>query len=319
MVEITFTNPIYLWILLLIPFIIATHLFTLKHIRTVALKFSNFEAIQRVSKGAFLGKPYRGFFRNKNLFLLFLRLIVYTLLIFSVAGTTIRYTGKASDFDFVLAIDASSSMLADDFSPNRLEAAKEAANIFVDSVPPRSNIGFVSFASSPFIDKEPTADYNEVKKVINSIGVKESGGTNIGDTIITSTNLFEKNRSKILVLLTDGQSNTGTPIDVAIDYAKSKQVIINTIGIGTEQGGKFLGIDIVSKLDEESLIKIAEQTNGKYFRADNKEFLKKAFKDIASFSEKIVSLDISWILLIIALVLLGLEWVLLYTIYKTIP
>lgn len=60
MVEVTFTNPVYLWTLLLVPFIILTHIFTLRRIRTAALKFSNFEAIERVSKGEFLGKPYKG-------------------------------------------------------------------------------------------------------------------------------------------------------------------------------------------------------------------------------------------------------------------
>jgi Ca-activated chloride channel family protein len=320
MVEITFTNPIYLWTLLLIPFIILTHFFTLTRVRAAALKFSNFEAIERVSRGEFLGKPYRGFFKNKNLFLLFLRLIVYTLLILSVTGTTVWYTGKGSDFDFVLAIDASTSMLTDDFNVSRLDAAKEAANIFVDTVIRGSNIGIVSFATAAFVDQKPISDKKEVKKIINGINVKESGGTNIGDTIITSANLLDNNeRSKVIILLTDGQSNIGTPIDVAINYAKSKQVMIHTIGVGTEEGGKLFGTDIVSKLDEESLKKIAAQTSGKYFRAGNKEFLMQAFKDIASFSEKIVSLDISWILLIIALSLLALEWLLLYTIYKTIP
>src|SRR3989338_4232514 len=109
------------------PFFILTHIFTLKRIKAKALKFSNFEAIERVSRGEFLGKPYKGLFTNKNLFLLFLRLIVYTLLVLSVTGTTLWYTGKASDFDFMLAIDASTSMLANDFNTSRLEAAKNAA------------------------------------------------------------------------------------------------------------------------------------------------------------------------------------------------
>jgi Ca-activated chloride channel family protein len=325
MVEITFTNPLYLWTLLLIPFIIATHLFTLKHIRAAALKFSNFEAIERVSRGEFLGKPYRGFFKNKNFFLLFLRLIVYTLIIFSVTGTTIWYTGRASDFDFVLAIDTSSSMLADDFEPNRLEAAKQAATIFIDSAPPKSNIGIVSFSSTIFVEKEPTTNYDELKEAIDSILFKEAGGTNIGDTIITSANLLVKQelsqdkRSKAIILLTDGQSNIGTPVDVAVEYANSKEITIYTIGMGTEEGGKFFGTDVISKLDEDSLIKIAEQTNGRYFKADNQEVLTNAFKEIASFSERVLSVDISWILLVIALTLLAIEWLLLYTIYKTIP
>jgi len=322
MVEVTFVNPVYLWTLLLMPFIIATHLFTLNHVRAAALKFSNFEAIERVSKGEFLSKPYRGSFRNKNILLLLLRVMVYTLLILSVTGTIIEYTGQASDFDFILAIDTSTSMLADDFNLTRLEAAKDAARIFVDSVIGGSNIGVVSFASTVFVDKEPISDKSEIKIIIDEIDIKESGGTNIGDAIITSANLFgskQPERSKIIILITDGQSNFGTPIDVAIDYAKTRGIIIHTIGIGTEEGGKFLGLDIISKLDEDSLRKIADTTNGNYFRAESIDVLKNAFNKIASFTEKRISLNISWILLIIALSLLALEWILMYTVYKTIP
>ncbi len=325
MVEVTFTNPIYLWTLLIIPFIILTHIFTLKHIKTTALKFSNFEALERVSKGEFLGKQYKGLFQNKNIFLLLLRLIVYTLLILSVTGTTLWYTGKASDFDFVLAIDTSTSMLADDFNASRLEAAKEAANVFVDSVKGKSNIGLVSFASTVFVDQEPISDKGKLKTIINALNIKESGGTNIGDTLVTSANLLtieelkKDKKSKIIVLLTDGQSNTGTPVDIAIDYVNAREIIVHTIGIGTEEGGKLFGLDILLKLDEETLKNIAEQTKGKYFKAESKDALENIFKEIASFTEKRISLDISWILLIIALSLLALEWVLVHTIYKTIP
>jgi|TARA_B100002003_G_scaffold150436_1_gene139470 Ca-activated chloride channel family protein len=323
MVEVTFTNPVYLWTLLLIPFIILTHILTLKYIKTAALKFSNFEAIERVSKGKFLGKSYKRLFRNKNIFLLFLRLMVYILLILSVTGTTLWYTGKASDFDFILAIDTSTSMLADDFDVTRLEAAKESAIVFVDSVVGQSDIGVVSFASTVFIDKEPTADKREVKEIINQLNIKESGGTNVGDALIISSNLLagdeSSQKSKVIVLLTDGQSNIGTPIDIAVDYAKTREIIVHTIGIGTEEGGKLFGLDILSKLDEESLKEIASQTNGRYFRAESKDTLENTFKEIASFTERSISLNITWILLITALILLALEWVLIHTIYRIVP
>lgn len=322
MVEITFTNPVYLWILLLIPFIILTHIFTLRHIRTDALKFSNFEAIERVSKGAFLGKPYKGLFINKNIFLLSLRLVVYTLLILSVTGTTAGYIGKSSNFDFIIAIDSSTSMLASDYNITRLEAAKEAAEIFVDSITGRSTIGIISFASTVFVEQEPVSDIRATKQIIRGMGIKEGGGSNIGDAIITSTNLLmneDKEKSKVIILLTDGQSNIGTPVDIATEYAKNRAVIIHAIGMGTEEGASFLGLDIISKLDEESLKGIASKTSGKYFRAENMKALKGAFGEIASFTEKKLSLDISWILLIIALVILALEWILIHTVYKTIP
>ena len=257
---------------------------------------------------------------NKNIFLLFLRLAIYTLLVLSVTGTTLWYTGKASNFDFILAIDSSSSMLADDFNNSRLDAAKDAALTFVSSVVGKSSIGVVSFASAVFVDKEPISDKGEITDTIENLDFKESGGTNIGDTLITAANLLAgSENSKVIVLLTDGQSNTGTPVDAAVNYVKAKEIIVHTIGIGTEEGGKLYGLDIVSKLDEESLRKIASETSGKYFRAESKETLENVYKEIASFTEKRISLDISWILLITALSLLALEWILMHTIYKTIP
>ncbi|MBI2651498.1 VWA domain-containing protein [Candidatus Woesearchaeota archaeon] len=326
--EVTFTNPVYLWTLLLIPFMILTHIFTLKQVRAAALKFSNFEAIERVSKGNFLGDTYHGFFTNKNLFLLFLRLTVYILLIFSVTGTTIWYIGKASDFDFVIAIDTSTSMLASDFNSTRLEAAKEAASTFVDSVVGQFDIGIVSFASAVFVDREISSNKEELKKTIELMDIKEGGGTNIGDTLITAANLLvtkvpttkaSDKKLEVIILLTDGQSNVGTPVDIATDYVKARDITVHSIGIGTEAGGKFLGLDIITKLDEDGLKKIASAANGKYFRATDKDSLKKVFKEIASYTEKKLALDISWILLIIGLSLLGLEWVLIHTIYRTIP
>jgi Ca-activated chloride channel family protein len=319
MVEVTFANPVYLWTLLLLPFMIVIHILILKKIKTAALKFSNFEAIERVSKGDFLGKRYNGLFTNKNVFLLLLRLLVYSMLIFSVTGTILWYVGESSDFDYVLAIDTSTSMLADDFKISRLEAAKDAANLFVDSSIGKSNIGVVSFASTIFVDKELTSDKNDVREIIEKLDVKESGGTNIGDAIITSVNLLDGGKAKIIILLTDGQSNIGTSPDVAVDYANSKAVIIHTIGMGTEAGGKIFGLNITSKLDEQSLKRISLDTNGKYFKAESEDVLKDAFKEIATFKEKKVSLNISWILLIIGFSLLAVEWILVHSIYRTIP
>ena len=319
MVEITFSNPSYLWTWLLLPFILIAHFYTLKKVKTAALKFSNFEAIERVSKKGFLSKHYKGMFSNKNIFMILLRLIIYTLLIFSVTGTTLWYTGKASDFNYVLALDTSTSMLADDFTGTRLGAAREAALVFVDSVQGQSDIGMVSFASSAFVDIEPSPDKNNIKEAIELLDIKESGGTNIGDAIITSVNLLNDEKAKVIVLLTDGQSNVGTPIDTAIDYAREKGSIVHTIGIGTEAGGKIFGLDITSKLDEESLIRISEATEGTYFRAESEESLQDSFREIASFTEERISLDISLILLITGLILLAIEWILMHSFFRKVP
>ncbi len=317
--EIAFNEPKLLWLFLVVPFLITLHLITLKRKRNLALRFSNFEAIERVSKGLLLTKPYRGLLLNKNIFLLALRTTAYSLLILSMSNPVIWYHGKAPNYDYVIAIDSSSSMLADDFKPNRLESAKESAISFVDSVSEKSKIGIISFAGDIFIDINPTTKKEDIKNAIKSIKVKKIGGTNIGDALITAVNIFDEENKKIIILLTDGQSNIGTPVEDALDYVKSKESIVYTIGVGTREGGGTNTIGFSSQLDEESLKMIANQTGGKYFNADNKEMLKKTFKEIAMMKEKKLSKDLSWIMFILALLILSIEWFLVSVKYKTIP
>src|SRR3989344_706732 len=155
MANITFANQDYLWLLALVPFLVIIHFFTLKKSRADAIRFSNFEAIKRVSKGDFLGTGKK-FMLSKNFGLLALRTVVYLLLILSVAGTFVSYRGKAAISDYILAIDTSSSMLADDFIPNRLESAKDSASKFVTYVPEDSKVGIVTFAGTSIINLRPS-------------------------------------------------------------------------------------------------------------------------------------------------------------------
>tara|TARA_Y100000310_G_scaffold219247_1_gene220646 strand:+ start:13107 stop:14075 length:969 start_codon:yes stop_codon:yes gene_type:complete len=322
MVELSFINQSYLWLLTLIPFIIAIHFFTLKYARTAIIKFSNFEAIQRVASGDVLGKPYHGILRNKNMGLLLLRAIVYILLILSVAGTTLHYEGKASKFDFVLAMDTSSSMLADDFQPSRLEAAKEAAIKFVDIVPTSTELGIVTFASTSLSNLRLTSDKAVMEDTISKIELIKSGGTAIGDALISATNLFNSKpskKAKAIILLTDGQSNVGMDPLSATAYAKDNTVTIHAIGVATHEGGTVSNIELFSRLDEDLLSQIADSTNGKFFVVESIEKLESAFKEIAASEDSIVSNNISWILLLAAIAILGLEWIFINTIYKTIP
>ncbi len=319
MVEASFTNPDYLWVLLLIPFVIIIHFLTLKQSKSNILKFSNFEAIERVTGGSVLGTPYRGMLKNKNIGILILRALTYSLLVLSVAGTNIFYKGEVSVFDYVLAIDASSSMLAEDFFPNRFEAAKINIGKFVDILHPKTKISIVTFSTSSIVDLKNSQDIQETKDLISSLDLHQSGGTAIGDAIVTSVNLFESNKSKAIVLITDGQNNVGIDTETAIEYANKNGVVIHTIGMATKEGGKLPGLEVVSRIDQELLKRISEKTEGRFFVVENTESLLDAFNKIASRTEKVVSKDISWILLIGAITLLGLEWTLINTIYKTIP
>lgn len=309
--EITFTHPIYLWAFISVPIVIIVHLITLKYIKGKALEFANFPALTRVAKKTKI---------SRNIGLLIIRIFTLSSIILAVSGTVVHYFGQGSEFDFILAIDASSSMSTDDIEPNRLEAAKESAMLFVDSVPFDTKIGVISFSGTSYVEEAPTKDSSKVKKAINDIKSKRVGGTDLGEAIITASNLLlMEKKAKGVILLTDGRSNVGVSTSEGIDYANDNDVIVNTIGLGTKEGGVIPYTNVTLTIDEEELKKIASETNGKYYKAVDKESLSDAYKEIALSDKKKLSIDTTMGLMLITLILLIIDLVLMNTRYRIIP
>lgn len=293
------------------PAILLVHFVSLRKIKRKAMLFANYQAMEKIFGKKILSKNYP---------LLFIRVLILLFLIFSVAGMTIVYEGYVTNIDFVLAIDASASMLAQDYTPDRLAAAKDAALLFVDSVPGETKTGVLSFAGAGFVKQELTSDKEKIKSAIKSVDVELAGGTAIGDAAISSVNLLlGGQRNRVIILLTDGQNNIGPSIDEALAYAKRHNVKIDTIGIGTEEGGIVANTSIVTGLDAKTLEMIASQTGGKYYRAGNKSELESAYKEIASSTMQEISLDISSYLMLVALAMFLVELVMVNTKYRTIP
>jgi len=307
--EIEFVKPEYLLFLIAIPLLIFVHFYSLKYGRKQALKFANFEAIRRVTGEHIV---------SKNVLLLLMRIATVVFLVLAVTGTKIWYTGSTAEYDMVLAIDASSSMLAEDYKPNRLEATKAALLMFLDNLPGKIKVGLVSFSGASFIHTMPTTDIEKVKEEIAKLEIQKLGGTDLGTAIITSANILPKEGPKVIVLLTDGQSNIGISPEDALDYIKDYKVIIHTIGIGTHEGGVISDIGAAFRLDEETLKEIAARTGGQYFRPIDEQSLRDTFMQISQFKEKPLSIDISLYLLFAALVFLMIEWGLISTKYKII-
>jgi Ca-activated chloride channel family protein len=317
--RLTFTDPVYLWFLLSIPFLIITHMLTLKYNRNLTLKFSNFEALARISREYRLAKPYLGLIMNTNLIILLVRVSVLLLVILSLSGTVLWYTGRTSEYDFVLTIDVSSSMSADDFSPSRIEAAKNSAMFFVNNISNDVGVGVVSFAGTTFVDRKITEKDDELRQTIENLDIKEVGGTNLGGALVSATNLLlSSHKYRVIILLTDGRGNVGVTIDEAIDYAKKNDIIVYTIGIGTGEGGNFTEGGLTSTLDEVTLKRIADELRGKYYRAENEEELNNAYSEIANIRDLELSVELSFIFVVIAFLLLFGEWVLLNTKYRII-
>jgi Ca-activated chloride channel family protein len=212
----------------------------------------------------------------------------------------------------ILAIDVSGSMWADDVSPNRMEATKKAAKQFVDKQPHGVEIGIVSFSDFGILSQSPTKDKNAVNKAIDRL--QPQRGTNIGGglqaaldaiyegsdsprpgasnqpplapsqpTPTPSTSPAEPNPAAIIVLLSDGQSNTGPPPLQVADEAVAAGIKVNTIGIGTPEGAvvRIQGRGQFTRLDEQTLQGIADATGGQYLNAQSEKDLSRIYADLA--------------------------------------
>lgn len=248
-------------------------------------------------------------------------------------------TSDVEGTDIVVAMDVSTSMLAKDFSPNRMEAAKKVATKFVAGRE-HDNIGLVLFAGESFTQVPMTMDN---ATLVNAIGQIKMGlledGTAIGDGIATSINRIKdgKAKSKSIILLTDGSNNTGVVAPLtAAQIARQYGIKIYTIGVGSNGNAPYpVAIDFAGNIqyqtmpvviDEATLKKIAATTGGKYFRATGNSVLSQIFKEIDALEK--THLDVQrfthtedcympWAIAMIILLLLatGLD----YTLLRHIP
>jgi len=313
-VEVTFLNPEYLVLLLSIPMLIISHFLSLKYMKGKAIKIANYPAIERIT-----GKKIR----SKNITILLLRCITIFFLIFSVAGTTLWYNAKASDSDYVLAIDSSGSMLAEDFFPDRISAAKKAAIDFIENINEegkKSRIGVVSFAGTSVIMSELNSNMDDVKKSIEKIDILPTQGTDIANAIITSTNILKQSsKSRKIILISDGQSTAGSSYRDGINYATKNMVSIYIIGIGTEDGGKIEGLTTLTKINEEELREIAEKTGGEYSYVSNETGLKEIYSKIANIKMENKPIKLQLPLLLLAIIFIFVEWGLISSRFRILP
>ncbi len=307
MVSISFVQPLYLFFLFLIPIVIFLHVVTLKLAKSRALRFANFEAIGRI-KGI-------DFF-SRNLVILILNVLIIFMVAMGLSGLKVHTEIDASLHSFVVAIDNSRSMEANDLEPNRLEAAKSAALGFVDAAPIATKFGVISFSGNAFIEHDLTDKKILARNAIQEIILSDIGGTDLAEAMITSANLLNSEDSKAVILVSDGQINVGE-VDLIIEYANENDVLIHSIAIGTEEGGQTsYGL---SKLDEDFLKALAHNTGGSYFRASNVAELDQSFTDAIALTNKRVGIEVGDYLLMGALVLFVLSYFLMNTRFRRIP
>jgi len=279
------TNPEYLWLLVLIP-IIAIWYFLNRNKDSARLKMASTKGFVEQSMLAKL-KPT----------LYILRLLALTILIVAMARPrnveVSKKTKTTRGIDIVMAIDVSASMLAKDLRPNRLEALKVVATNFVNKRP-NDRIGIVVYAGESFTQTPITSDKRIVVNTIRKLRWGDlDGGTAIGMGLGSAVNRLKDSKafSKVIILLTDGVNNSGF-VDprTATELAKELEIKVYTIGLGTNGTAQFpVARDASGKLifrmqpveiDEELLKFIANQTEGKYFRATDNEKLASIYDEI---------------------------------------
>lgn len=292
--DIDWANKGNFWWFLLLPVMTAWYIYRLK----------NYEGELQVSS-------LRNFGALKNSALAAFRHLGFVFRLFGVAAIILVLARpqsrsswkdvKTEGIDIVISLDVSYSMLAKDFDPNRIEAAKKVINDFIDARP-NDRIGLVIFGGEAFTQCPLTTDHKVIKNMFKDVkaGMLEQG-TAIGLGLANAVARLEesKAKSKVIILVTDGVSNVGeiAPLTAA-EIAKTYGVRVYTIGVGTK-GKALMPVQIYPNgqmdydwqevdLDEETMTKIANITGGKYFRATNNKSLQRIYSDIDKLEKNII-------------------------------
>ncbi len=329
--NIQFVNPELLLLLLLLP-VLGLWYYYRHRDRYATLRMPSLEGLGE-------GRSLRGRLRGV---LPLLRALAFTGLVIALARpqeVMQEEEVKAEGIDIFLAMDLSSSMLAQDFTPDRLEVSKRVAAQFVDKRA-YDRIGLAVFAGEAFTQCPLTTDHRIVKEFLSNLecGILEDG-TAIGMGLATAVNRLKDSdsRSKVVILLTDGVNNAGyvKPLTAA-EIAKEFGIRVYTIGVGStgdaltpvsrrSDGRYIFGLARV-EIDEDLLRQIAEMTRGTYFRATSAESLEQIYDEIDQLEK--TEIDVTVIkrygeefhrFALLALILVVLELLLRYTVFRTIP
>ena len=326
-----FANPYLLWLLVVLLPMVAFYIYRALRGGT-AIRISSIEGVRRAPR------TWRYWLRHAPFAA---RCGAVALMIVALARPQIiehKSRTDAEGIDIMLAMDISGSMLARDFEPDRMTAAKEVAASFInDRVGDR--IGIAAFAGEAFTQSPLTTDKNSLITMLSRLrsGIIDDG-TAIGNGLATAVNRLRESdaKSKVIILLTDGVNNSGVigPL-MAADIAADMEIKVYTVGVGTRGKAPYPVVDMFGnisyqmmpvEIDEKTLEEIASRTGGRYFRATDKEKLRRIYDEINELEKSKVEItDLTlyhenWFaLLIAALALLGVEFLLSHVLLKRIP
>lgn len=326
-----FASPYYLWLFALVPLLVGYYIWRQRQ-GGASIRISTVDGVLKAPK------TLRYWLRHVPFAL---RIGALTLLIVALArpqGIEENARTNTEGIDIVLAIDVSGSMLARDFKPDRITAAKEVASDFIaDRTGDR--LGLVVFAGEAFTQSPLTPDQGTLQTLLGRVrsGLIEDG-TAIGNGLATAINRLRESdaKSKVVILLTDGVNNRGeiAPLTAA-EIARAQGIRVYTIGVGTQGTAPYPAVDMFGnrtfvqqkvEIDEKTLRTMAEQTGGRYFRATDKTKLRAIYDEINQLEKSKIEVFahitrheyyLAWVLA--ALGLLALEFLLRHLVLNRIP
>lgn len=326
-----FANPTYLYLLLLLVPLIGWYIYKL-HKSQASLQVSSSEAFQLPGTSS-----WKVYMRHLPFVLRMLAIALLIVVLARPQSTNSWQNSSTEGIDIVMAMDISTSMLAEDLKPNRLEAAKDVAASFINGRQ-NDNIGLVVFAAESFTQCPLTIDHGVLLNLFKDIqpGIIQDG-TAIGLGLANAVSRIKDSqaKSKVIILLTDGVNNTGEIAPVtAAEIAKTFGIRVYTIGVGTQGEALYpiptaFGVqyqNVPVEIDEQVLKQIASTTGGQYFRATDNSSLKEIYSEIDQLEKTKISVQEfskkqeeykNWALLVFALLLI--EVLLRNTVLRNIP
>jgi len=304
----SFLYPRFLSLLLLVPFFVFVYFFSVVYNKKKAAVFANFEALERF---------YDIEFFSKNFLALYVNLFVLVLLVFSLSGTAISFNIDTSAFSFVVAVDSSSSMSTTDVVPSRLEAAKTEAKNFIDMLPFGVEVGVISFSGDALVLQSLDSSKLRAKMALDNVDYGVIQGTNVYNALLASNKLFGTEQMKSVILISDGQLNVADAPQI-IRYINRNNLIVNTIAVGTKEGG-LTELETISKVDEDFLKSLAFNSGGRFFRAEDADSLAASFDALVKETNREVEIDLSFYFLLAAIAIFSLLWVLYNLRFKVVP
>jgi Ca-activated chloride channel family protein len=284
---------------LLILLLLVAYMVRQRKRKKFALRYASVELVRD-------GKRRRGWRRHIPPLLF---LATMALLIAALMQPAIMVLEPSDEAIVIVTLDVSASMWANDLFPNRMEAAKEAAQLFVDELPPKMRIGVVSFSETSYLNQVPTTDRERIAQAIDKLNPR--AGTAIGNGLMTSLDAvygalggeaprLEKGlyAPAVIVLLTDGENTDGpSPFEV-VGQAIDRGIRVYTIGIGSPGATKvnINGAALRAKLDENTLKELARLTDAKYYNASTEKDLRAVYQNLTTqLITRMQPLDISFL------------------------